>query len=118
MTTDNVILLDYASQSDSAFKLVDDAFTEEPYGIGITKGAVAFCEFIRHQTPSPRRLTRCIRRRCLRWIPSGDVPQPVRTLTVPRPLQDQHGGERSGSAKSGRANFDLGEVGYTPRPVG
>ena len=41
MTTDNVILLDYASQSDSAFKLVDDAFTEEPYGIGITKGNAA-----------------------------------------------------------------------------
>jgi glutamate transport system substrate-binding protein len=46
VTTDNVILLGYVSQSDGAFKLVGDTFTEEPYGIGITKGDVAFCEYI------------------------------------------------------------------------
>ena len=46
VTTDNVILLGYVSQSDGAFKLVGDTFTEEPYGIGITKGDVAFCQYI------------------------------------------------------------------------
>lgn len=46
VTTDNVILAGYVAESDGAFKLVGDQFTEEPYGIGITKGDVAFCEFI------------------------------------------------------------------------
>jgi glutamate transport system substrate-binding protein len=46
VTTDNVILLGYVSESDGAFKLVGEQFTEEPYGIGITKGDVDFCEFI------------------------------------------------------------------------
>ena len=46
VTTDNVILLGFVSESDGAFKLVGEQFTEEPYGIGITKGDVAFCEFI------------------------------------------------------------------------
>ncbi len=49
VTTDNVILLGYVSQSDGAFKLVGGTFTEEPYGVGITKGDVAFCEFINEQ---------------------------------------------------------------------
>lgn len=46
VTTDNVILLGFVSESEGEFKLVGDQFTEEPYGIGITKGDVAFCEFI------------------------------------------------------------------------
>jgi glutamate transport system substrate-binding protein len=46
VTTDNVTLLGYVSESDGAFKLVGEQFTEEPYGIGITKGDVEFCEFI------------------------------------------------------------------------
>ncbi|RMB62068.1 glutamate ABC transporter substrate-binding protein [Tessaracoccus antarcticus] len=46
VTTDNVILLGFVSESDGKFKLVGEQFTEEPYGIGITKGDVAFCEFI------------------------------------------------------------------------
>lgn len=46
VTTDNVILLGFISQSNKAFKLVGDTFTQEPYGIGIPKGDVAFCEFI------------------------------------------------------------------------
>jgi glutamate transport system substrate-binding protein len=46
VTTDNVILLGLIEASQGAFKLVDQPFTEEPYGIGITKGDVAFCEFI------------------------------------------------------------------------
>jgi glutamate transport system substrate-binding protein len=46
VTTDNVILLGFVSTSDGAFKLVGDQFTEEPYGIGIKKGDVKFCEFI------------------------------------------------------------------------
>ena len=46
VTTDNVILAGFVSQSDGEFKLVGEQFTEEPYGIGITKGDTAFCEFI------------------------------------------------------------------------
>jgi glutamate transport system substrate-binding protein len=46
VTTDNVILLGFVSESDGEFKLVGEQFTEEPYGIGIQKGDVAFCQFI------------------------------------------------------------------------
>jgi glutamate transport system substrate-binding protein len=46
VTTDNVILLGFAAESDGDYKLVGDQFTEEPYGIGIKKGDVKFCEFI------------------------------------------------------------------------
>ena len=46
VTTDNVILLGLISKSNGAFKLVGNAFTAEPYGIGIKKGDLAFCEFI------------------------------------------------------------------------
>ena len=46
VTTDNVILLGFAAESDGEFKLVGEQFTEEPYGLGIEKGDVAFCEFI------------------------------------------------------------------------
>jgi glutamate transport system substrate-binding protein len=46
VTTDNVILLGFVGESDGEFKLVGDQFTDEPYGIGIKKGDVAFCEFI------------------------------------------------------------------------
>jgi glutamate transport system substrate-binding protein len=46
VTTDNVILLGFVDGSNGQFKLVGEPFSEEPYGIGITKGDVAFCEFI------------------------------------------------------------------------
>ncbi|GAA5145697.1 glutamate ABC transporter substrate-binding protein [Nocardioides marinquilinus] len=46
VTTDNVILLGYVGDSDGAYKLVGEQFTEEPYGIGIKKGDTEFCEFI------------------------------------------------------------------------
>jgi glutamate transport system substrate-binding protein len=46
VTTDNVILLGLVEASQGAFKIVDQPFTEEPYGIGVTKGDTAFCEFI------------------------------------------------------------------------
>ena len=46
VTTDNVILLGFVGESDGEFKLVGERFTEEPYGIGIKKGDVEFCEFI------------------------------------------------------------------------
>ncbi len=46
VTTDNVILLGFAAESEGEFKLVGEQFTEEPYGLGIKKGDVAFCEFI------------------------------------------------------------------------
>ncbi len=46
VTTDNVILLGLVESGQKAFKLVGKPFTKEPYGIGITKGDVKFCEFI------------------------------------------------------------------------
>jgi len=46
VTTDNVILLGFVSKSDKAFKMVGEQFTKEPYGIGIKKGDIKFCEFI------------------------------------------------------------------------
>jgi len=46
VTTDNVILLGFVSKSDKKFKVVGEPFTKEPYGIGIKKGDVKFCEFI------------------------------------------------------------------------
>ncbi len=46
VTTDNVILLGFVAKSEKAFKLVGEQFTKEPYGIGIKKGDVKFCEFI------------------------------------------------------------------------
>jgi glutamate transport system substrate-binding protein len=46
VTTDNVILLGLIEQSQGEFELVKGTFTKEPYGIGIKKGDVAFCEFI------------------------------------------------------------------------
>ncbi|MDQ1535786.1 MAG: glutamate transport system substrate-binding protein [Actinomycetota bacterium] len=46
VTTDNVILLGFVSKSDKAFKLVGKQFTKEPYGIGIKKGDIKFCQFI------------------------------------------------------------------------
>ncbi len=45
-TTDNVILTGYVAESEGKFELVGEQFTEEPYGIGLTKGDVEFCEFI------------------------------------------------------------------------
>jgi glutamate transport system substrate-binding protein len=46
VTTDNVILLGLIDKSGGAFKLVGQKFTSEPYGIGIKKGDVKFCQFI------------------------------------------------------------------------
>ncbi len=46
VTTDNDILLGLNDKSERAFKLVGNKFTQEPYGIGIKKGDVKFCEFI------------------------------------------------------------------------
>lgn len=46
VTTDNVILLGFVDASDGQFMLVGEPFTEEPYGVGISKGDVEFCEFI------------------------------------------------------------------------
>jgi glutamate transport system substrate-binding protein len=46
VTTDNVILSGLVENGSGAFKLVNKKFTVEPYGIGITKGDVAFCDFI------------------------------------------------------------------------
>ena len=55
VTTDNVILLGFASESDGEFKLVGEQFTEEPYGIGVTEGR---CRVLRVHQRDPRRTTR------------------------------------------------------------
>jgi glutamate transport system substrate-binding protein len=49
VTTDNSILLGLVGESKGAFKILNNTFSKEPYGIGITKGDTAFCEFI-HDT--------------------------------------------------------------------
>jgi glutamate transport system substrate-binding protein len=46
VTTDNVILLGLIDKNPNDFKILEKPFTQEPYGIGIKKGDVAFCEFI------------------------------------------------------------------------
>ncbi|NEE01738.1 glutamate ABC transporter substrate-binding protein [Phytoactinopolyspora halotolerans] len=46
LTTDNVILAGYVSESPDDFKLVGEQFTEEPYGIGLAKGDDEFRDFI------------------------------------------------------------------------
>ncbi|WP_199821284.1 glutamate ABC transporter substrate-binding protein [Streptomyces sp. NRRL B-3229] len=46
VTTDDVVLMGLASNSNGDFKVVGPKFSKEPYGIGIAKGDVAFCRFI------------------------------------------------------------------------
>jgi glutamate transport system substrate-binding protein len=46
VTTDNVILTGLVANGDGAFELVGNPFTEEPYGIGLTKGDTDFRNFI------------------------------------------------------------------------
>jgi len=46
VTTDNVILLGIIAQDPESFELVDNPFTEEPYGIGLEKDDDQFRSFI------------------------------------------------------------------------
>jgi glutamate transport system substrate-binding protein len=46
VSTDNVILVGLIANSDGAFKLVGETFTQEPYGIGLKKGDQAFRDFV------------------------------------------------------------------------
>ncbi|HMG30408.1 MAG TPA: glutamate ABC transporter substrate-binding protein [Jiangellaceae bacterium] len=46
VTTDNVILSGFIDQNPDEFKLVGEPFSEEPYGIGLTKGDDDFRGFI------------------------------------------------------------------------
>lgn len=46
VTTDNVILLGLVKDNPDDFKVVENTFTSEPYGIGITKGDQAFRDFL------------------------------------------------------------------------
>ncbi|MBA2388962.1 MAG: glutamate ABC transporter substrate-binding protein [Geodermatophilaceae bacterium] len=46
VTTDNVILTSFVAQDPESFELVDNPFTEEPYGIGIPLGDDDFRSFI------------------------------------------------------------------------
>ena len=43
VTTDNVILIGLISESDGEYELVDNPFTEEPYGIGVPEGSDMRC---------------------------------------------------------------------------
>lgn len=44
VTTDNVILLGLADEADGEYELVENPFTEEPYGIGVPEGSDLRCE--------------------------------------------------------------------------
>ena len=44
VTTDNVILLGLVDESDGAYELIENPFTEEPYGIGVPEGSPARCQ--------------------------------------------------------------------------
>jgi glutamate transport system substrate-binding protein len=46
VTTDGSILLGYAAQQPDKLKVVGEAFSEERYGVGFTKGDAAFCTFL------------------------------------------------------------------------
>ena len=46
VSTDNVILVGLVDQSNGAYKLVDNPFTEEPYGIGVPKEDQAMRDFV------------------------------------------------------------------------
>ena len=46
LTTDNVILGGYVSQSPDDFRIAGEPFTEEPYGIGLKLGDTEFCNWI------------------------------------------------------------------------
>jgi glutamate transport system substrate-binding protein len=46
VSTDNVILLGLIEESDGAFELVGNPFTEEPYGIGVPKDDEEFRAFV------------------------------------------------------------------------
>jgi glutamate transport system substrate-binding protein len=46
LSTDNVILSGFVDQNPDEFKLVGEPFTEEPYGIGLSKGDDEFRNFI------------------------------------------------------------------------
>lgn len=46
LTTDNVILAGLVDQTGDEFEVVDETFTEEPYGIGLKKGDDEFRTFI------------------------------------------------------------------------
>jgi glutamate transport system substrate-binding protein len=49
VTTDNVILLGFVEEYPDEVKLVDNPFTEEPYGIGLKKGDTEFRNWINDQ---------------------------------------------------------------------
>lgn len=46
VTSDNVVLFGFVGASQGSFKLVGKPFGEDPQGIGIARGDVAFCELI------------------------------------------------------------------------
>jgi glutamate transport system substrate-binding protein len=49
VTTDNVILLGFVNDDPDAVKLVNNPFTQEPYGIGLKKGDTVFRNWINDQ---------------------------------------------------------------------
>jgi glutamate transport system substrate-binding protein len=49
VTTDNTILAGLVQQSNGQYKLVDNPFSNEPYGIGLKKGDDAFRNFVNNR---------------------------------------------------------------------
>ncbi|WP_119729425.1 glutamate ABC transporter substrate-binding protein [Thermomonospora amylolytica] len=46
VTTDDLILAGFASQQKGKFKVINDPFTDEKYGVGIKKGDIETCEAV------------------------------------------------------------------------
>jgi glutamate transport system substrate-binding protein len=49
VAADSVTLLGLTYTSEGQFKIVGDAFFDQPFGIGMTKGDVEFCKFVNEQ---------------------------------------------------------------------
>lgn len=82
VTTDNVILMGLVTKSGGQFKVVGKPFTSEPYGVGISKGDVKFCEFINQSLAESARDNSYQRA----WnSTAGTVSQEKPTLPQPNP---------------------------------
>lgn len=46
VSTDDLILAGFANQQEGAFKVINDPFTDEKYGVGIKKGDLETCEAV------------------------------------------------------------------------
>jgi glutamate transport system substrate-binding protein len=46
VSTDDLILAGFANQQKGSFKVINDPFTDEKYGVGIKKGDTETCEAV------------------------------------------------------------------------